>query len=100
MTDMVEGRPLVSANRQGEAPGPTSVMEDAVKRTFPSARAGIVLLALGGSLPGGVLHGQTGPQAGSSAPVTFTAEQDQQNMMQQLGIKAHRVAVPLRRSIT
>jgi hypothetical protein len=68
-------------------------LEDAMKRTLPSAVAGIALLALAGALSCDVLCGQTSPaasQTGLPEPVTFTTEQDQQNMMEQLGIKALR----------
>ena len=64
-----------------------------MKRTLPSAVAGIALLALAGALSCDVLCGQTSPaasQTGLPEPVTFTTEQDQQNMMEQLGIKALR----------
>jgi hypothetical protein len=57
----------------------------------------MVLPLIAGAVSLGVLYGQslpTGPagpaasQAGVCEPVTFTAQQDQQNMMEQLGIKA------------
>ena len=67
-----------------------------MKPPFTSPAAAGVLLALAGALcgalPGGRLYGQaraTSP-AGLPKPVTFTAEQDHQNMMDQLGIKALR----------
>src|SRR5579863_7050984 len=70
--------------------------EVAMKPPFTSPAAAGVLLALAGALcgalPGGRLYGQaraTSP-AGLPKPVTFTAEQDHQNMMDQLGIKALR----------
>jgi hypothetical protein len=52
-----------------------------------------ILLAFALAIPGSVLKAQTGAaasQAGLPAPVNFTAEQDHDNMTQQLGIKALR----------
>jgi (4-O-methyl)-D-glucuronate---lignin esterase len=70
-----------------------------MKLIVPSPLAASVLLAVAGALTGGVLCSQTvarGPagratsRAGLPEPVTFTADQDHQNMMEQLGIKALR----------
>jgi hypothetical protein len=63
-----------------------------MKRGFLSPFAG-VLLALAGAMAGRARAAQSGPTtatAGLPAPVNFTAEQDHQNMMDQLGIKALR----------
>ncbi len=55
-------------------------------------RALRALLWIGSALSYSLLFGQSGPALQQSAcqPVTFTTEQDQQNMEQQLGIKALR----------
>jgi hypothetical protein len=52
----------------------------------------LVLVWIGSALSYSVLFGQTGvaPSQSAPQPVTFTAEQDRQNMMEQLGIKALR----------
>lgn len=64
-----------------------------MKSRFRSTSSGTVLLALAGFVPCGVLRCQSNaatPPPGSPEPVNFTAEQDQRNMMEQLGIKALR----------
>jgi hypothetical protein len=70
-------------------------MEGVMKRTFPSPVAASILLAVAAAFSDGALLGQAGQtgsstQAGAAQAATFTAEQDHQNMMDQLGIKALR----------
>ncbi len=58
-----------------------------------SSLADRIFVGLVGALSCSLLYSQTGPatsQAGLRQPVTFTAEQDHQNMMDQLGIRALR----------
>ena len=64
-----------------------------MKLTFPSSLARGVLLGLASALSCSLLSSQTVPatfQTKLPEPVTFTAEQEHQNMMEQLGIKALR----------
>ncbi len=67
-----------------------------MKSIFRSPVAASVLLALAGAFSGGLLRGQSASagtatsQAQLPQPVNFTAQQDQRNMMEQLGIKALR----------
>ena len=58
----------------------------------PTLRALRVLVWIGSSLSCNLIFGQSRPALQESAcqPVTFTAEQDHQNMQEQLGIKALR----------
>ena len=64
-----------------------------MKAESPSFFAALILLALAAMLSGSALQGQNSSGAAPSGlpqPVNFTAQQDQQNMMEQLGIKALR----------
>jgi hypothetical protein len=72
-----------------------SVSEALMKISILTGRAAFILAASTAVLIYSPLHGQT--RAGESRsdlprPVTFTAQQDHQNMMKQLGIKALRPA--------
>jgi hypothetical protein len=60
--------------------------------THPMVRALRIPVWIGSALSYGILFGQTGlaPLQSAFQPVTFTAEQDHQNMIEQLGIKALR----------
>jgi hypothetical protein len=68
------------------------MMEDSMRLAHPALRAWRVLACIASVLFYSPLFGQSGPDLQQSAcqPVTFTTEQDQQNMEQQLGIKTLR----------
>jgi hypothetical protein len=68
------------------------ILEDSMRHTNATFRALRILVWIGSALSCSILFGQTslGPLQSAPRPVICTAEQDHQNMMEQLGIRALR----------